>query len=111
MLRSNSDVDAVEPDRAPTRNATGSSVTLAAKSAGVIVSRRLGSGYRAGRVEHWLKIKNPAAPTAKRKKIGAQSDGRDRGRPGVKNDQRHAVFDVRACPDHSGSVNNLACRL
>ena len=30
------------------------------------VSKRLGSVYRAGRVEHWLKIKNPAAPAVRR---------------------------------------------
>jgi len=27
-----------------------------------IVSKRLGSHYRSGRVDHWLKIKNPVAP-------------------------------------------------
>jgi hypothetical protein len=27
---------------------------------------RLGSHYRAGRVDHWLKTKNPAAPAARR---------------------------------------------
>jgi bifunctional non-homologous end joining protein LigD len=31
-----------------------------------IVSKRRGSSYRSGRVEHWLKIKNPAAPAVKR---------------------------------------------
>ena len=31
-----------------------------------IVSKRLGSPYRAGRVDHWLKIKNPAAPAVHR---------------------------------------------
>ena len=31
-----------------------------------IVSKRLGSPYRSGRSEHWLKIKNPAAPAVKR---------------------------------------------
>jgi ATP-dependent DNA ligase len=31
-----------------------------------IVSKRLGSPYRAGRSAHWLKIKNPAAPAVKR---------------------------------------------
>jgi ATP-dependent DNA ligase len=30
------------------------------------VSKRLGSRYRSGRVDHWLKIKNPAAPAVKR---------------------------------------------
>ena len=31
-----------------------------------IVSKRLGTQYRSGRVDHWLKIKNPAAPAVKR---------------------------------------------
>ena len=31
-----------------------------------IVSKRLGSPYRAGRVDHWIKIKNAVAPAAKR---------------------------------------------
>jgi ATP-dependent DNA ligase len=31
-----------------------------------IVSKRLGSPYRSGRVEHWLKIKNPVAPAVQR---------------------------------------------
>jgi bifunctional non-homologous end joining protein LigD len=31
-----------------------------------IVSKRLGSAYRSGRVDHWLKIKNPAAPAVRR---------------------------------------------
>jgi bifunctional non-homologous end joining protein LigD len=31
-----------------------------------IVSKRLGSPYRAGRSPHWLKIKNPKAPAVKR---------------------------------------------
>jgi bifunctional non-homologous end joining protein LigD len=31
-----------------------------------IVSKRLGSPYRSGRVNHWLKIKNPASPAVKR---------------------------------------------
>jgi bifunctional non-homologous end joining protein LigD len=31
-----------------------------------IVSKRLGSRYRAGRSAHWLKVKNPAAPAVKR---------------------------------------------
>jgi bifunctional non-homologous end joining protein LigD len=31
-----------------------------------IVSKRLGSPYRSGLVDHWLKIKNPAAPAVKR---------------------------------------------
>jgi bifunctional non-homologous end joining protein LigD len=29
-----------------------------------IVSKRLGSLYRSGRLEHWIKVKNPAAPAA-----------------------------------------------
>jgi ATP-dependent DNA ligase len=31
-----------------------------------IASKRPGSPYRAGRSKHWIKIKNPAAPTARR---------------------------------------------
>jgi bifunctional non-homologous end joining protein LigD len=31
-----------------------------------IVSKRLGSPYRSGRSDSWLKIKNPAAPAVKR---------------------------------------------
>ena len=31
-----------------------------------IVSKRLGSPYRSGRVDHWLKVKNPAAPAVQR---------------------------------------------
>lgn len=31
-----------------------------------IVSKRLGSSYRFGRVDHWLKVKNPAAPAVRR---------------------------------------------
>jgi ATP-dependent DNA ligase len=31
-----------------------------------IVSKRLGSPYCSGRVQHWVKIKNPAAPAVKR---------------------------------------------
>jgi bifunctional non-homologous end joining protein LigD len=31
-----------------------------------IVSKRLGSPYRAGRSEHWIKVKNPAAPAVTR---------------------------------------------
>ncbi len=43
-----------------------------------IVSRRLGSTYRSGRVTHWLKIKNPAAPAVTRE---AEEDwGGKRGR-------------------------------
>ena len=31
-----------------------------------IVSKRIGSTYRSGRTDHWLKVKNPAAPAARR---------------------------------------------
>jgi bifunctional non-homologous end joining protein LigD len=39
-----------------------------------IVSKRLGSPYKPGRVDHWLKIKNPAAPAVKReaRRIGRE---------------------------------------
>ena len=41
-----------------------------------IVSKRLGSPYRSGRVDHWLKIKNPAAPAVRRE---AEEDWNGRG--------------------------------
>jgi bifunctional non-homologous end joining protein LigD len=31
-----------------------------------IVSKRLGSSYRSGRSQHWIKVKNPKAPAVKR---------------------------------------------
>jgi len=31
-----------------------------------IVSKRLGSPYRSGRSQHWIKVKNPKAPAVKR---------------------------------------------
>jgi bifunctional non-homologous end joining protein LigD len=31
-----------------------------------IVSKRVGSPYRAGRTDHWIKVKNPAAPAVRR---------------------------------------------
>jgi bifunctional non-homologous end joining protein LigD len=31
-----------------------------------IVSKRLGSPYRGGRLAHWVKVKNPAGPAVKR---------------------------------------------
>ena len=43
-----------------------SSTSTPAGSAAKVVSKRLGSPYRSGRVDHWLKIKNPAAPAVQR---------------------------------------------
>ena len=31
-----------------------------------IVSKRIGSTYRSGRTDQWLKVKNPVAPAARR---------------------------------------------
>jgi ATP-dependent DNA ligase len=31
-----------------------------------IVSKRVGSPYRSGGVDHWLKVKNPTAPAVRR---------------------------------------------
>ena len=52
--------------------------TLAVKG---VVSKQLGSPYKSGRVDHWLKIKNPAAGRqydARRKRIGVPSGKGDR---------------------------------
>jgi bifunctional non-homologous end joining protein LigD len=54
-----------------------------------IVSKRLGSPYRSGRVNHWLKIKNPAAPAARRE---AEEDwGNRRGTRGGSRHRRHPL--------------------
>jgi ATP dependent DNA ligase domain len=59
-----------------------------------IVSKRLGYPYRSGRVDHWLKIKNPAAPAVKRE---AEEDW--------------APSDWRGAPDiASGAFGSLTCR-
>jgi bifunctional non-homologous end joining protein LigD len=47
-----------------------------------IVSKRLGSPYRSGRSQHWVKSKNPAAPAVKREAEedwGKDAGGDDRG--------------------------------
>ena len=36
------------------------------RSAAKVLSKRLGSPYRSGRTDHWIKVKNPAAPAVKR---------------------------------------------
>jgi bifunctional non-homologous end joining protein LigD len=57
-----------------------------------IVSKRLGSHYRSGRVDHWLKIKNPAAPAARRE---AEEDwGHRRGTRGGSRHRRHPLYDL-----------------
>jgi bifunctional non-homologous end joining protein LigD len=43
-----------------------------------IVSKRLGSPYRSGRTRDWIKVKNPAAPGARRLE---EEDWNDRRRP------------------------------
>ena len=54
-----------------------------------IVSKRLGSAYRSGRVDHWLKIKKPAAPAVKRE---AEEDWGDRrGTRGGSRHRRHPL--------------------
>jgi ATP-dependent DNA ligase len=59
----------------------GAAIYKAACSLGCegIVSKRLGSPYQSGRVNHWLKVKNPAAPAVKREAEedwGAKRKGR-----------------------------------
>jgi bifunctional non-homologous end joining protein LigD len=41
-----------------------------------IVSKRLGSPYRSGRSDHWLKIKNPRAPAMRDWENGANNEQR-----------------------------------
>jgi bifunctional non-homologous end joining protein LigD len=49
---------------------TGDGATIFEHACGLgcegIVSKRLGSSYRSGRVDCWVKVKNPAAPAVKR---------------------------------------------
>jgi ATP-dependent DNA ligase len=51
-------------------NFSGDGATIYKHACGLgckgIVSKRLGSPYRAGRSPHWLKVKNPAAPAVTR---------------------------------------------
>ena len=54
-----------------------------------IVSKRLGSAYRSGRVDHWLKIKNPAAPAVKRE--AEENWGDRRGTRGGSRHRRHPL--------------------
>jgi bifunctional non-homologous end joining protein LigD len=54
-----------------------------------IVSKRLGSPYRSGRVDHWFKIKNPVAPAARRE---VDEDwGNRRGTRGGSRHRRHPL--------------------
>jgi hypothetical protein len=50
-----------------------------------IVSKRLGLAYRGGRLNHWLKIENPAAPAGRREAeedwSGKRMTGGGRSRP------------------------------
>jgi ATP-dependent DNA ligase len=41
-----------------------------------IVSKRLGSPYRSGRVDHWLKIKNPAVKREAEEDWGSKRSAR-----------------------------------
>jgi ATP-dependent DNA ligase len=51
-------------------NFSGDGVTIYKHACGLgcegIVSKGLGSPYRAGRSPHWIKVKNPEAPAVKR---------------------------------------------
>jgi bifunctional non-homologous end joining protein LigD len=46
-----------------------------------IVSKRLGSSYRSGRTDHWIKVKNPTAPAIKREAEEDWGAKRWAGRP------------------------------
>jgi ATP-dependent DNA ligase len=70
-----------------------------------IVSKRLGYPYRSGRVNHWLKIKNPAAPAVRRE---AEEDwGRSDGDAGAKRWARRAAGGFY-CEGKVGAA--LSCR-
>jgi len=50
-----------------------------------IVSKRLGSHYRSGRVDHWLKIKNSKSPAVRRERTTGALNA---GQPGVGGNDR-----------------------
>jgi bifunctional non-homologous end joining protein LigD len=54
-----------------------------------IVSKLLGSPYRSGRVDHWLKVKNPSAPAARRE--GEEDWGNRRATRGGSRHRRHPL--------------------
>jgi hypothetical protein len=66
------------------------------------VSKRLGLSYHSGRVDHWLKIKNPAAPAVRREAEEVWGRKRDRRfplasrRPGSKETQSPTPSSARA---------------
>ena len=49
-----------------TLHADGAIVYRQALGCEGIVSKRLGSPYRSGRADCWIKVKNPAAPAVRR---------------------------------------------
>jgi bifunctional non-homologous end joining protein LigD len=57
-------------------NFSGDGVTIYKHACGLgcegIVSKRLGSPYRASRSPHWIKVKNPKAPAVKRSRRGLE---------------------------------------
>ena len=58
-----------------------------------IVSKLLGSPYRSGRVNHWLKVKNPSAPAARRE--GEEDWGNRRAtRGGSRHGRRPLRYDL-----------------
>jgi hypothetical protein len=69
-----------------------------------ILSKRLGSAYRSGRVDHWLKIKNPAAPVVRRE---AEEDWSGKRATGVRNIPAGALS-AAVEPQHSRSIY-LSC--
>src|SRR5215467_2433034 len=57
-----------------------------------IVSKRLGSHYRSGRSAHWIKVKNPKAPTVRRE---AEEDWRRWQRTNSENSQAEGEVRLR----------------
>src|SRR5215831_21094665 len=84
-----------------------------------IVSKRKDSPYRSGRSRDWLKMKNPAAPAVKRRKIGGGDCSRRHIQCGLTQNFDIALPNVRKpddlVSDHfvsevGGAVNSRSSR-
>jgi hypothetical protein len=77
-----------------------------------IVSKRLGSHYRSGRVDHWLTIKNSKSPAVRREREdrGAKrwASGRRRKEIYQKADALTLVSETMDESPHANAINRLA---
>jgi hypothetical protein len=77
-----------------------------------IVSKRLGSTYRSGRVNDWLKIKNPTAPALMREKAREIFNAEVRRRPRIRLTirQAHGCYSAGRSPARFGWASSFGAR-